>query len=301
MLLNKNFTKNNFILLIIAIFMIFASISNIDSVYAVEKAIANNTNKNSTNLNTSLNNNTTSSLYSIIYFDKSVGGDVLKNSKISKNMPKSALSKEIVSMCKKGSVILKFGNGNGPKMLLCAGIHGDESAANIATLNFLETIKNKEINGTIYVIPFIMPKSTAIDKRNWYNHDKRYNVDPNRYSHIPGTPGYKIVQFAKKNDIKFIIDIHSGQGLNSYKNGFIFANKKPVSKQETQWLNYIKKTVKPGIIYNTPEKGYIRGYSRANGITTLTFEVEKNRGSVSHRANIEYKMLINACKYFKLF
>ena len=238
--------------------------------------------------------------YSIKYFDKSVGGNVLKNSKISKNMPKSTLSQKIVSMAKKGSVILKFGNGKGKKIVLCAGIHGNENAANIAALKFIETIKNKKIKGTIYVIPFIIPKDTAINNRTYHSPQKGY-VDPNRISNVPGSPGYKIIQFAKKNNIKFLIDIHTGGDLANHKNGHVFANKKPTSIEETKWLKYIEKNMKPSIKKDTAPKGYIRGYSKANNINVVTFEVERDKGSVSHWANVEYKMLINACKYFKLF
>ncbi|MCL2116638.1 MAG: succinylglutamate desuccinylase/aspartoacylase family protein [Methanobrevibacter sp.] len=241
------------------------------------------------------------SLYDISYFDKSLGGNVLKNSKISKNIPDSTLSKNIVTMSKKGSVILKLGNNRGPKILIAAGIHGDESAANIATLRFLETIKNKKIHGTIYVIPFITPKNTAINRRNWYNPKLRYSVDPNRYSHVSRTPGNKIVQFAKKNNIKFIIDVHTGKGIATFRKGLVFANKNPTSPDERKWLKYIKKAINPKIKYNVPFKGSIRGYSRANNINAITFEVEKNKGSISYWANVEYKMLISACKYFKLF
>ena len=246
------------------------------------------------------NNVKSNSTYSIGYFDKNVGGNVLKNSKISKNLPNSTLSKKIVSMSKKGSVILKFGNGNGPKILVCAGIHGDESAASISTLKFLENIKNKKIKGTIYVIPFVIPKNTAINTRNWYNPNKGYDVDPNRCVNVSGTPGYKIVQFAKKNNVKFIIDVHSGKGFTNYKNGFVYANKRPTSIEETKWLKYIK-TVNPGIRYAIFDIVDIRGYSKVNNINSITLEVEKDKGPISHWAQIEYKMIIRACKYFNLF
>jgi predicted deacylase len=240
------------------------------------------------------------SSYSINYFDKNVGGDVLKNFKISKNMPKSTLSKKIVSMVKKGSVILKFGNDNGSKILVCAGIHGDESAANLATLKFLETIKDKKIEGTIYVIPFIIPKSTSINKRSWYNPYKKYNVDPNRCANVPGTPGYKIVQFAKENNISYIIDVHSGGGLTNYKNGLVIGNK-PRYGEEINWLKYIKKTTNSKIAYSILDKEYMRCYAKINNINTITLEVERDKGSISKWTKIEYRMLVNACKYFNLF
>lgn len=243
----------------------------------------------------------TKDTYTISYFDKKVGGNVLKNTKLAKNIPKSKLSKKIVTMSKKGSVILKFGDGKGPKILLCAGIHGNEVAANIATLKFLEKIKKKKIKGTLYVIPFIIPKDTEINSRSWYFAKKKIWVDPNEVSHISGTPGNKIVKFAKKNNIKFIIDIHTGGSLSNYKKGFVFANKNPVQKKETKWLTYIKKTINPMIQYNIPKKGYIRQYSAIKGINTITFEVERDKGSVSKWAKIQYNMLIKACRYFKIY
>ena len=226
---------------------------------------------------------------------------MLKNSKISKNLPNSTLSKRIASMTKNGSVILKFGDGNASKILICAGIHGDESAANIATLRFIENIKDKKIKGTIYVIPFVIPKSTALNRREWFNPKMRRTIDPNQHSHVPRTPGHDIVQFAKKNNIKFIIDVHSGKDLFDQKNGAIFANKKPTNTEERKLLKHIKKMVNPKIKYNVPKRGFIRGYSKVNNITAITLEVERDKGSVSFWAKAQYKMIISACKYFKLF
>lgn len=239
--------------------------------------------------------------YEISYFDKTVGGNVLKNSKILKNAPKKSLTNEIISMSKKRSVIVKLGDGNGSKILISAGIHGNEAAANIATLRFLETIKNKKIKGTIYIIPFAIPKNTAMDKREWYNPYKKYYMDPNRCANIPNTPAYKIANFAKKNNIKFIIDVHSGGGVASCKRGFIFANKKPLNSKEKQWINYIKKDINPVIHYNNVKKGYTRTYTKYLGISTLTLEVERDKGSVLYWAKIQQRLILSACKFFKLF
>ncbi|MGL6298815.1 MAG: hypothetical protein ACRC1M_06600 [Methanobacteriaceae archaeon] len=249
---------------------------------------------------TNSNSETYTPKYGISYFDKTVGGNVLKNSKVSKNILNTALSKKIVAMVKNGSVILKFGNGNGPKLLICGGIHGDENTANIATLRLIEPIKNKRINGTIYIIPFLIPKDTEKNSRKWYYTTKKIYVDPNRVAHITGSPGNKLVKFAKENSIKYIMDVHNGERLSSYKRGFIFANKYPTTKIESKWLNYIKKYVNPTITYNVPENGMIRNQARINGISTITFEVERDNGYVSNWAKVEYKMIICGLKYFKL-
>ncbi|KZX15738.1 M14 family metallopeptidase [Methanobrevibacter filiformis] len=237
--------------------------------------------------------------YKISYFDNKIGGDVVKNSKINKYMPKKDLSKKIVKLSKKGSVILKFGDGEGPKVLLCAGIHGNKPAANIATLRLIENIKNKKIKGTLYIIPFIIPKDTAKNTRYWYYSKKRTAVDPNRVVYINGTPGNKIVKFAEKNKVNYIVDIHTGGGLYSYKRGFIFVNQK-LSKKESKWIKYIKKSRNPYISY-TPRGGSIRSYSKSKNITTITLEVERDRGSTSYWSNVELKLLTVACKYFKFF
>jgi len=245
------------------------------------------------------NSKSKSSSYTISYFDKTVGGDVLNNSNVSENIPNSTLSQKIVNMTKKGSVIIKFGKGS-PKVLICAGIHGNEIASNIATLKLIESMRSKKIKGSVYIIPFVIPKSTASNDRYWYKGNKKY--DPNRVANIPGTPGNKIIKFAKKNGIKYIIEVHSGGFISHRKRGLVFANKYPTNKKESQWVKYIKKTVNPKINYTSvPPNGYFRSYSKINKISAITFEVERDVGEISHWANVELTMLKYALKYFKLF
>ncbi|KZX14827.1 succinylglutamate desuccinylase / aspartoacylase family protein [Methanobrevibacter cuticularis] len=280
------YKKKRFFLFLIILVVILA-IGVISSVNAVTSSNNDNNEINS------------SSNFTISYFDKNVGGNVLKNSKISKNIPKGELSRKIVQMSKKGSVILKLGTGK-PKILISAGIHGNEPGANIATLRFIERIKNKKIKGSIYIIPFVIPKDTALNRRTWYNPKTKKLVDPNRVSNIKGTPGYKLVQFAKKNKIKNIIEVHTGGFISNYKRGFIWANKYPL-KGEKAWLNYINKNVNPKIGYGAATSGMVRGYSRANGLPTITLEVERDKGPFSKWIDVEYKMLVFASKFFKIF
>lgn len=48
--------------------------------------------------------------YTITMFDSTVGGNVLNNSAINQDIPKTDLSNQIFNMTGNGSVILKFGN-----------------------------------------------------------------------------------------------------------------------------------------------------------------------------------------------
>ena len=328
----------------------YSSNSDDDSILSQDKipdAIISDDNSNNLNIPN----------YTIKTFDSSVGADVTKNHEISIFIPQTPLSNQIFELQKKGSTIIKFGNGNGKKLLILAGIHGNEVEPNIATMMFLEFIKNKNFQGTIYVIPFTIPKSTSLNSRNckfkyqyieiikikkryrnsykvrsriwkrvkyksqgrwkygwkgYWTYKIRYKNtyriitkrifkngykfgDPNRYANIIGTPGWKVVEFAKKNGIRYILDLHSGRDLEKYKNGLVFVT--PGWSEESKWAHYIK--LKTGSFVTSAKKhpGMVNVYGNKLGINTLTLEVERDEGSSLHWANIQYKMIKAACNY----
>ena len=139
-----------------------------------------------------------------IIFDRKIGGNVTLNSQIDKCIPKTDFAKTIFSLEKLGSVILKFGDGHGPKLLISVGIHGNETAANVGIMEYLEYIKDKNIHGTLYVIPFAIPIDTELNTRFYYG------VDPNRIADVKGSPAWKIAHFAQNKGIKYILDVHTG-------------------------------------------------------------------------------------------
>jgi hypothetical protein len=226
--------------------------------------------------------------YSIQMFDTSLGGNVLANPAINK-ISKTYLSNQIFQMTKQGSVILKFGNGNGPKLLITVGVHGNEPQSNIAAMKYLEYIKNKKFKGTIYIIPFDIPKDTALNTR-YYN-----GLDPNRIANIKGSPGWKIVQFAKNNGIKYLIDVHSGGGVG--KKGFIYHNAVS-TKLEKRWTSYIvSKTGCSSGVDKADNPGMIRYAAHSKGINSITIETERDSSSVMKAAEAEFKMILSAARY----
>lgn len=192
-------------------------------------------------------------------------------------------------MTQKGSVILKFGNGKGPKLLISVGIHGNEPQANIAIMKYLEYIKDKQFNGTLYIIPFDIPKDTALNTRYYKG------TDPNRSANIKGTPGWKIIQFARSHGINYLLDIHSGGGVG--KNGYIYTNKAS-TKQEKKWASYIvSKTNCSSGVDKATTAGMIRYQAHKYGINTLTFETERDNLPVNVAAESEFKMILAAVQY----
>jgi predicted deacylase/methionine-rich copper-binding protein CopC len=243
--------------------------------------------------NTSISNNSSvnssQSTYNISFFDKTVGGNVLNNTVINEDIPKTNLSNTIFNMTRNGSVILKFGNGNGPKILISVGVHGNEPQANIAGMIYLEFIKDKQFNGTLYIIPFDIPQDTAQDTR-YYD-----GLDPNRIANINGTPSWKIVQFARDNGIQYFIDIHSGGGVGP--NGFIYVNQNSTTL-EKNWVNYIvSKTDCDTGLDAADGPGMIRDAAHSYGINSITLETERDTTPVMTAAMAEFKMLIAAVTY----
>ena len=227
--------------------------------------------------------------YGISTFDSSVGGDVLANPVIKNNIPNTGLSNQIVQMTKHGSVILKFGNGHGHKLLISVGIHGNEPQANIAAMKYIEYIQDKKFNGIIYIIPFDIPKDTALNTR-YYN-----GLDPNRVANKKGTPGWKIVQFAKNNKINYLIDVHAGGGAG--KNGFIYQNTVS-TKHEKNWISYIvKKTRCSTGVDKADSPGMIRYASHIYGVNSITLETERDSAGVMAAAEAEFKMILAATRY----
>jgi hypothetical protein len=226
-----------------------------------------------------------------IIFDKNVGGDVLKNPDINKYIPKTSFAKTIFRMEKSGSVMLKFGNGIGPKVLISAGIHGNETEANIAIMKYLEYIKDKSIKGTLYIIPFDIPVDTEKNTR-FYN-----GQDPNRIANVAGSPGWYIVHFAHANGVKYLLDVHSGGGVTS--KGLLNINSGTSNSAEVKWAHYITSTSGCVSRVQPLETGMVRAEAFKYKISTITMEVERDTASTMVSADTEFKMIKAAMKFFK--
>jgi predicted deacylase/ribosomal protein L39E len=246
---------------------------------------------NNTTTNSSVYTAAAESGYTMSILDSSLGGDVLKNSKINQYIPKTEFSNPIFNMAKQGSVVLKFGNGNGPIMLISAGIHGSEPEANIATMKFLEYIKDKTFNGTLYVIPFDIPKNTELNIRD-YN-----GQDPNRVCNILGTPGYNIVQFCLREGVQYLLEVHSGTGVGS--SGLLISNSEyTMTQQELAWASYINSHSNSWTLIGIDDyAGLMRTYANKLGINSMNMEVDSVVLSTMNAAELEYTMIVAATQF----
>ncbi|MBM4241866.1 MAG: hypothetical protein FJ150_09445, partial [Euryarchaeota archaeon] len=139
--------------------------------------------------------------YTISILDTNVAGDVLQNWEINTYIDKTALANEIFEKLKQGSVVLQFGDGTGNKLMIWAGIHGNEEEANVATMRYLEYIKDLNFAGTVYLVPFAIPKDTAINSRE-------INVRP--YYYTDWVP-YKKVRYRGWYKVSYKVKIGRGK------------------------------------------------------------------------------------------
>ena len=206
------------------------------------------------------NNTTNATPYTISTLDSHVGADLSKNPEIRVNVPKTTLSTQILEKEKQGSAVIQFGNGNGKKLLIWAGIHGNEEEANIATMQYLEYIKNQNFNGTLYIVPFAIPKDTSLNSRYY---------GPVKYTYTAKVK-YKKVWY-KKAYKKWYKKVYRYHGKKYYK-----WVKRTYYKKTYKWLyKYVKKTgykyVDPNRVSNTqgtPGWNVVQ-FAKNHGITNI--------------------------------
>ena len=119
------------------------------------------------------------------------GGYISRNKYILKNLQLNKLTQFILKKCVKGTPIFKLGN-KGSKILILSGIHGNELPSQIANIHLLNNLINKDLNHTLYFIPFAAPKSTM-------NNERTFNSkDLNRSAHLKNSISNLIISTSYK-------------------------------------------------------------------------------------------------------
>jgi predicted deacylase len=226
------------------------------------------------------------------------GGTVTNNYYIKKNIPQSQLTSQILVLSKKGTPIIRFGNSSGPKVMIVAGVHGNELPSQIAAVKLANYLNGKSINGTVYIIPFVVPYDTSKDIRYW----KGKNL--NRVANVAGTPTNKILNLAKKLNITVLGDFHSTKPGGVPGKMAVFSSKHPTSKSYiiAKYIN--KRTGSSMITYNlsgTEYCGALEDTTNLAGIPAVTCEVLSPHGVVkSGSVAKSYNQMIALLKYKKI-
>ena len=207
------------------------------------------------------------------------GGDVTKNKVIKKNIPKSNITTQVVKAAKKGTPVVKFGDGDGPTTLIVAGVHGNELSSQVAAMKLINYLdKQENIKGTIYVIPFVAPKSTEKNLR--YFKGKNLNT----IAHKKGSVTNKIVQFAITNNVDTVGDFHTTRPGGDPGKNAIMGTKAPNSKSAEMAIGISKLTNHWCRNYYMAGKDYpgaLEDVLNLNGIASVTCEVKTPHGKIA--------------------
>ena len=162
---------------------------------------------------------------------------MLKNKRIKKNVPNSTIVKKIIKLAKSGTPVIKFKGGNGKVVFITAGCHGNELPSQVAAMKLIKYLETHYIKGTVYVMPFMNPKGTAANVRDYKG------VHLNKRANKKGTISYKTVQLIKKFKCDSYGDFHATRPGGKPGKNLVFGSYKP-TKKSAAIAKYIAKNAK---------------------------------------------------------
>ena len=223
------------------------------------------------------NTYTVKNYYKITLYKWKSGANVLKNKRIKKNVPNSTIVKKIIKLAKSGTPVIKFKGGNGKVVFITAGCHGNELPSQVAAMKLIKYLETHYIKGTVYVMPFMNPKGTAANMRNYKG------VYLNKRANKKGTISYKTVQLIKKFKCNSYGDFHATRPGGKPGKDLVFGTYKPTKKSATL-AKYIAKHAKVKIkIYKragTEYPGALEDEVNLKRIPAVTCEVLSPPGKI---------------------
>ncbi len=206
------------------------------------------------------------------------GGDVTRNSYIKNNVPSSQITSQVYSLAKSGTPMITFGNGTGPKVMIIAGVHGNELPAQIAAMKMINYLNGRSIKGTVYVVPFAAPSSTAQNTRLWNGKNL------NSVANVAGTPTNQIINKAKALQVNSLGDFHSTQPGGFPGKNSVFCTKSPAYESYNTAKYVSGQTGSALIAYNQAGAEYpgaVEDVSNLARIPAITGEVLSSHGIVA--------------------
>lgn len=233
----------------------------------------------------------------IITIAKDTGGDISLNHDLMEELTPGSIGKPLIDAALKGTPLLKFGSGS-PRILLCAGIHGNELPPQVAFFKLLNYLEDKKINGTVYTIPIAIPNATMKNSRRFQGWDM------NRKTFTKGYISNTILKTAQKLEIQAAADFHSTQPQSNPGIESVFCSKKPCYESfkiadhiTHQTSSKVISQERAGTLYG----GALEDELNISGIPAVTCEVVSRNGKVDfgsvERSLMQMKSFLN---YFNI-
>jgi predicted deacylase len=227
------------------------------------------------------------------------GGDISLNQDLWVELNHVTICKPLIELTLKGTPLLKFGSGD-PRILLCAGIHGNELPPQVAIVKLINLLNGKDLNGTVYIIPIAIPYATMKNSRRFKG------LDMNRNTFKDGSISNTILKTAQKLKIQAVADFHSTQPQSNPGIESVFSSKKPCNESfkiaqhiTDQTSSKVISQEKAGNLY----QGALEDEFNINGIPAVTCEVVSRNGKIDsgsvERSFMQMKSFLdyfNICK-----
>ena len=207
-------------------------------------------------------------------------GEIEKNILLMRYISKSSLTNDLVHVAKLGTPLLKIGHGT-PKIMITAGIHGNELPPQIAAIRLINDLLKEELNGTLYIIPFAVPHATMENSRRFKG------IDMNRIASKGGFISNNIINTIKSLKISAVGDFHSTKPGSNPGVQSVFCSKKPCAESYLMAKHITENTSskmivhdEAGSIYN----GALEDECNLEGIPAITCEVVSRNGLVDSKS-----------------
>jgi predicted deacylase len=156
----------------------------------------------------------------ITIVSKKTGGRVNKNENLMALVPNGDTCNRLIKAARYGTPMIKIGE-KFPRIMIIAGIHGNELAPQIAALWIAEELIEKELNGTVYITPFAIPDATMKNSRRFKG------FDMNRSASKEGSPSNKILNAIATFDAVSVADFHATKPRSNPGIESVFCSKIP--------------------------------------------------------------------------
>ena len=223
------------------------------------------------------------------------GGYISRNRAVLDNLELNRFTQFVLEKCVYGTPIFKFGN-KGNKILILSGIHGNELPPQVANVRLMNNLLDKDLNHTLYFIPFASPKSAM-------NNHRTFNaLDLNRSAHIKNSLSNLIVRAVGNLGIDFVGDFHSTSFNSNPGIESIFSSKSP-SPESYLIANYIAQDTGCDVLSvdfaGSSYKGAVEDVCNLNGVPAITGEVVCPFANVG-RGTVEksYAQMVSFLEYF---
>ncbi|HEX3014745.1 MAG TPA: succinylglutamate desuccinylase/aspartoacylase family protein [Methanobacterium sp.] len=224
-------------------------------------------------------------------------GEIEKNIPLMEYVPESEIMADLVNTARSGTPLLKIGQGF-PKVMITAGIHGNELPPQVAAIRLIDYLSNHDMNGTVYIIPFAVPHATMENSRRFKG------VDMNRAASKGGFISNNILNVIKDLEINAVGDFHSTKPGSNPGVESVFCSKSPCYKSYLMARHITEFTSskiichkEAGALYN----GALEDECNLEGVPAVTCEVVSQNGLVTNKGHERsYLQMISYLKYFNI-